>query len=57
MTKVLQPGGWRVSAALFRSGSTLNLGLKKSYSSIPLKAYGKGPTVGRIDYEPLCKGG
>jgi hypothetical protein len=33
------------------------LGLKKSHSPIPLKAHGKGPTVGRLGCGPLCMGG
>jgi hypothetical protein len=42
--KVLQPGGWRVPAALLTphvGGLTPGLGLKKSHSSISLKAHGK----------------
>jgi hypothetical protein len=37
-------------------GSTPGLGLKKSHSSIPLKAYGKGLTVGCLGCGPLCMG-
>jgi hypothetical protein len=53
MPKVLQPGGWRASGRRFDPG----LGLKKSHSPIPLKAHGKGMTVGRLGYGPLCMGG
>jgi hypothetical protein len=35
-------------------GLTTGLELKKSHSSIPIKAYGKGPAVGRLGYRPLC---
>jgi hypothetical protein len=57
LPKVLQPGGWRVPAALLRSGVRPRLGVKKSHSPIPLKAHGKGPAVCRLGCEPLCMGG
>jgi hypothetical protein len=53
MPTVLQPGGWRVPAALLRSGFDPRLEVKK----IPLKAHGKGPAIGRLGCGPLCMGG